>query len=112
MLLLSQLGLSQCLEGDCFNGYGKFACDCGYVFEGDFKNGERITGTLTKSELVYTGEFLNELAHGYGKIVYQDSSWYEGTFQENVPVGYGTYFLSNSLRYTGEIENSEFNGLG
>lgn len=112
LLMVSQCVFSQCIEGDCFNGYGKFSCDCGYVFEGDFVNGKRVTGTLTKSDLVYTGEFLFDLAHGFGKIVYQDSSWYEGTFQENVPTGYGTYFLTSTQKYIGEIENSEFRGLG
>lgn len=111
-LISSQIAFSQCIEGDCFTGYGKFKCDCGYVFEGEFKDGERITGTLTKSDLVYTGEFKYDLAHGYGIIKYIDGSWYEGTFQENVPVGYGTYFLSNTQKYIGEIDNSEFKGLG
>ncbi|MGB0805116.1 MAG: hypothetical protein ACPGRC_00410 [Salibacteraceae bacterium] len=112
VVFLSSMGFSQCIDGDCFNGYGKFKCDCGYVFEGDFINGERVYGTLTKSDLVYTGEFKNELAHGFGKIVYADSTWYEGTFKENMPWGFGTFFFSDTLRYVGEIKNNEFVGYG
>ena len=63
-----QISYAQCLEGDCINGYGKFTCDCGYLFEGMFKNGSRVTGTLTKEDLVYTGEFKYDLAHGFGII--------------------------------------------
>ena len=55
-ILYSVIGYSQCIEGDCFDGFGKFKCDCGYVFEGEFVKGERVNGTLTKSDLVYTGE--------------------------------------------------------
>jgi hypothetical protein len=72
---LTTLSYAQCIEGDCINGYGKYTCDCGYVFEGEFVDGERVSGTLTKSDLVYTGEFKNELAHGFGTIKYKDGSW-------------------------------------
>ena len=111
-LLINFSIFSQCIEGDCVNGYGKFSCDCGYVFEGEFENGERVTGTLTKKNLVYTGQFLNNMAHGYGIIKYKDGSWYEGTFVENVPVGYGTYHFSNGQRYIGEIVEGSFSGMG
>lgn len=103
---------AQCLEGNCIDGYGKFACDCGYVYEGEFKNGSRTNGTLTKSDLIYVGEFQNDLAHGVGTIKYKDSSWYEGSFVENYPDGYGHYHLTVNQNYIGEIEQGFFHGLG
>ncbi len=111
-IFYTALGVGQCLEGDCVNGFGKFACDCGYVYEGNFVNGSRTTGILTKSDLVYEGEFSNDLAHGLGVIRYIDGSWYEGTFVENYPDGYGGYHFSNGSKYLGEIQQGNFSGLG
>jgi hypothetical protein len=103
---------AQCIEGDCENGFGKFTCDCGYVFEGEFRNGQKFKGTLTKEDLVYTGEFKNDIAEGFGIMRYKDGSWYEGTFMGNVPHGYGTYSFGGSQIYTGEINAGAFQGLG
>lgn len=103
---------AQCIEGDCENGFGKFECECGYVFEGEFRNGEKFKGTLTKEELVYTGEFKNDIAEGFGVMRYIDGSWYEGTFVGNVPHGYGTYSFGGGQVYTGEIFEGAFQGLG
>ena len=111
-IVLLHQGYSQCIEGDCVNGYGKYTCDCGYLFEGIFENGERITGTLTKENLVYTGEFKFDLAHGFGRIMYKDSSWYEGLFVENVMEGYGTFCFPDGQKYIGELINGSFEGLG
>lgn len=112
IVLSFQVVKAQCIEGDCFNGYGKFTCDCGYVFEGEFVNGERVYGTLTKSELVYTGEFKYEMAHGYGKVQYKDGSWYEGEFEENYPVGYGVYYISKEQKYIGRVVQNSYEGYG
>jgi hypothetical protein len=106
------IGSAQCLEGDCENGYGKYSCDCGYVYEGDFKDGQKVRGTLTKKDLVYTGEFTNDLAEGFGVMKYKDGSWFEGTFKSNAPDGYGTYYFANGQKYVGEVVAGSFEGLG
>ncbi|UTW66665.1 hypothetical protein KFE94_00710 [bacterium SCSIO 12643] len=112
LVLLSFAVNAQCLEGDCENGFGKFKCDCGYIFEGEFRNGEKFKGTLTKEDLVYIGEFKNDIAEGFGTMKYKDGSWYEGTFVGNVPHGYGTYSFGNGQMYIGEIFEGAFKGLG
>lgn len=103
---------AQCLEGDCENGTGTFECDCGYVFEGEFKNGQKVKGVLTKKELVYTGEFKNDMAEGYGTIRYKDGSWYEGMFKANAPHGFGTYYFTSGRTYVGEMKEGYFGGFG
>lgn len=110
--LLSTLLKAQCLEGDCVNGKGVYTCDCGYVFEGFFENGEKVKGTLTKKDLVYTGQFENDQAHGKGKIVYKDGSAYEGDFAFSEPHGKGVYTLSNGFVYSGEMIQGFFSGMG
>ena len=112
LIIISNVSISQCLSGDCENGYGKYNCDCGYVFEGNFVNGEKVNGTLTKSDLVYTGEFKNDIANGKGLIKYKDGSWFEGTFSDNLPDGYGVYHFSNGQTYTGQLNHGVFEGFG
>lgn len=103
---------AQCLEGDCINGKGVYTCDCGYVFEGFFEKGEKVSGTLTKKDLVYTGQFENDQAHGKGKIIYKDGSSYEGDFAFSEPHGNGIYTLSNGFMYSGEMNQGFFSGMG
>ncbi len=112
LVFSSVIGAAQCLEGNCENGYGKYNCDCGYVYEGEFKDGEKVNGTLTKKDLVYTGAFNNDLAEGFGVMKYKDGSWFEGTFKKNAPDGYGTYHFSNGQKYIGEVIDGSFSGLG
>ena len=112
LVFSSVISQAQCLEGDCENGYGKYNCECGYVYEGDFKDGKKVNGTLTKKDLVYTGEFKNDLAEGFGVMKYKDGSWFEGTFKNNAPHGYGTYHFSNGQKYIGEVVEGSFSGLG
>jgi hypothetical protein len=111
-LTLSTSLKAQCLEGDCMNGKGVYTCDCGYVFEGFFENGEKVKGTLTKKDLVYTGQFENDQAHGKGKIIYKDGSAYVGDFAFSEPHGIGIYTLSNGFVYSGEMNQGFFSGMG
>ncbi len=110
--LLPALAGAQCVEGDCVNGKGKMVCDCGYVFEGEFRNGEKYYGTLTKNDLVYTGYFKDDMAHGKGSIVYKDSSRYEGGFAYNKANGTGTFYFPDGWEYHGSFRDDEFYGAG
>lgn len=111
--LLSSLALkSQCLEGDCENGTGKYKCDCGYIYEGTFENGEKKYGVMTKEHLVYTGPFEDDMAHGEGRMVRDDSSVYKGDFAFSSPHGWGTFILTNGYTYTGEINTGKYQGWG
>lgn len=112
LLFLSTVGVSQCLQGDCINGYGVLTCDCGYTFEGQFKDGMKLYGTLTKEDLVYKGGFKDDVAHGYGLIRYADGSWYEGEFAFNQPHGYGKFKFSTGETYIGQFKEGSFSGLG
>ena len=111
--LLNSLDLkSQCLEGDCENGTGKYKCDCGYIYEGTFEDGKKKYGVMTKEHLVYTGPFEDDMAHGKGKMVRDDGSVYQGDFAFSTPHGWGTFFLTNGFSYTGEINTGKYHGWG
>lgn len=102
----------KCLSGDCENGFGKMECECGYTFEGTFKNGEKVEGVLIKKELTYEGQFKDDIAHGKGKITYKDGSWYAGDFAFNQPDGFGEYHMSNGFVYRGQMKEGNFYGWG
>ena len=93
-------GYSQCLEGNCFTGVGTFKCSCGYIYEGEFLEGKKVYGTLTKEDLIYTGEFKDDVAEGEGVIHFIDSTWYEGSFVNSFPEGYGTFHFADGTTYT------------
>jgi hypothetical protein len=105
-------GYSQCIEGNCVDGFGTFKCSCGYIFEGEFKDGKKVYGTLTKENLIYTGEFTDDVAEGQGVIKFIDSTWYEGSFINNFPEGYGTFHFADGVTYTGEMFEGKFKGVG
>ena len=56
---------SQCLSGDCDNGFGKFRYEDGSVYEGDSRN-KKAHGKGTKYDgkgvIIYQGEYR------YGKL--------------------------------------------
>lgn len=112
VLVYSSHAQDECLEGDCINGWGKLRCDCGYLFEGVFIDGEKAFGTIEKEELIYKGAFKDDMAHGNGMMMKTDSSMYVGEFEFSVPTGFGTYLMSNGERYSGFVRENEYNGLG
>jgi len=113
-ICIAQLVYSQdtCLTGDCENGIGKLLCECGYTYEGEFKDGQKVHGKLTKKELTYEGDFKDDMAHGQGKITYKDGSWYEGRFAYSQPDGEGVYHLTNGFVYKGQLAAGDFKGWG
>lgn len=104
--------LAQCLEGDCENGEGVYKCDCGYIFEGTFANGQKQFGKLIKEEVTYIGPFKDDMAHGKGKMIRNNGSIYEGDFAFSSAHGWGSFYLVNGLRYTGEINAGKYDGWG
>ncbi len=102
----------KCLSGDCQNGMGKMECECGYTYEGEFKNGMKVHGVMTKKEYIYEGDFKDDMAHGQGKITFKDRSWYKGTFAFSEPDGKGTYQTSSGYTYTGDLVAGYFKGWG
>ena len=71
-LLWFTLGHTQCLEGDCENGYGK--SDLFYaVYEGTFKDGiPHGAGKLVYDDYIYQGPVKEGLEDGSGIIIYEN----------------------------------------
>jgi len=85
---------SQCVSGDCENGFGTW----------EWPNGT-----------IYKGEFKNKARNGYGYYLFENGDVYVGEWQNNERHGYGVYYFSNHnshKRYSGEWRAGQRSGMG
>lgn len=60
----------------------------------------------------YVGEFLNDLYHGIGTLIFSDGEKYVGEFQNNVYHGEGTLTFLDGTKYIGEFQDGNYHGNG
>lgn len=80
---------SQCLTGDCQNGFGKFKFQNGALYEGEMAYGK-----------------LN----GKGKLHYANGDVYEGQWQMNQREGLGAIKTHDGFTYDGSFVNNQLQG--
>lgn len=78
---------SECLVGNCKEGYGKSKDERGDV---------------------YTGEFHKGLYHGFGEIRFAAGDRYKGYFKNGLPDGKGSYYHKNGHVDTGEFAEGKY----
>jgi hypothetical protein len=137
MLLFSNVTFSQCVSGDCKNGFGKY--DFGFAtYEGIFKNGKpNGQGTMDYGGGdKFVGNFTNGQEDGDGKLYKKniplDVTYVNGkvkirekqvTIGGNAPTvagcqkgdcynGFGTIKFDSGNRYEGNFENGIKSGEG
>lgn len=100
------------MDDELPEGEGTFICtsDNGgeWSYSGTWKNGQMTGyGTYAYSDghSVYEGEIQDGLKHGKGTILYDDTKWIEGTFQEDVLVEGNQYNHKGEIVYSGTYEN-------
>ena len=81
---------SNCVKGDCINGYGEID-----IMDGD---------------VTYKGEFKDGLPHGKGIFEVNDGLFYDGEWENGYSHGYGKYKRKNE--YEGEFKYSKYHGKG
>jgi hypothetical protein len=64
------------------------------------------------SQLLYIGQFVDNLRHGYGLLVFSDGSFFEGNFANDNLNGLGTMFYPDGSYYHGNFKESEKYGNG
>lgn len=91
LLLLTFNTSSQCVSGDCVNGFGVMKFTDGGTYEGSFKDG---------------------VLDGFGYYYYPDGGSYTGEFKNNQIQGFGAIFSADGSHYIGAIKNGKQHGIG
>ncbi|MDC0189431.1 hypothetical protein OAJ42_00935 [Flavobacteriales bacterium] len=118
MLLAPSFLISQCLSGDCENGFGEYKFKNG-VYEGNFVAGDLFgQGTFTtKRGYSYEGQWNSNKKGGFAKEIIKKGGTYKGNFSNNLRHGSGEASLPNnrfmdSIIYAGQWENGSMCGKG
>jgi len=114
LLFLPLIGLGQCIEGDCENGFGTYTYANGDKYVGEWKNGmHEGKGTMKWVDgFKYEGDFENGLRHGKGVFTSPSGDKYVGEYRFNMKNGFGSYFYNNGAYYEGEWKDNMQNGQG
>ena len=59
----------------------------------------------------YTGEFVDDMFHGNGKMIYSNGEIYEGEWQEGMRHGMGQMFYQNGVSYRGNWQYDKKHSL-
>jgi len=63
--------------------------------------------------LSYEGDFLDNKAEGYGKMIYEDGEYYIGEFKNGKLNGNGKmYYKKGNLKYEGNYVDGKMEGYG
>ena len=87
---------------DMIQGKGTYINNNGYIYEGNFTVGTLLgEGKLfnVNKELLYEGEFLNSLPHGFGKSYCNNLISYVGLWNQNFYHGHGLLIDNNTNKY-------------
>jgi hypothetical protein len=130
LLFNSSSIFSQCINGDCINGFGEKKYPDSGRFVGNFEKGTKKSGTyyypngdvykgsFEKNQRsgiavythnngeIFTGSFAND-KKAYGKYVFLNGDVYTGTFENSLPDGYGTIVSTNGKKWEGNWENGK-----
>lgn len=83
--------LAQCIEGNCYDGNGKFLFENGDMFNGLWKKG---------------------LQDGYGVYDFRNGDVYKGAWKAGKMDGRGTYVYANGDKYIGMWKDAKMEGRG
>tara|TARA_B100000768_G_C11210476_1_gene345781 strand:+ start:11 stop:988 length:978 start_codon:yes stop_codon:yes gene_type:complete len=93
----------KCVSGDCVNGKGYWKDISGFVYNGEFKNGE-ITGY---GILTYSKSYNNGDEVGKSYMHYSDAISYEGYLENSLPQGKGKIIFKDDFKMEGEFEDGK-----
>jgi predicted aspartyl protease len=105
---------SQCIEGNCENGIGKYVYEDKSYYEGQWK-ASRKHGKgkyVFSSGDVYEGNYVDNTKSGQGILNYANGDIYEGNFIDNSMSGQGIYNFANGDKELGTFTNGLLNGKG
>ncbi|ORC90431.1 protein kinase [Trypanosoma theileri] len=98
---------------DVMDGNGLYTWADGDYYEGEYKGGlQNGYGVLKDATGVYSGEWVDDMRHGLGKMEYVGGSVYEGEWLANMRHGQGKLTEANGDEYHGEFVRNEKEGKG
>lgn len=105
---------TQCLEGNCREGLGKYRFKSQAVYKGLFKSGmpEGEGSLFFANGDVYRGEWKSGKRHGKGSMVFRLGDRYDGSFLAGKFHGHGVYTFRDDVRFDGLWKNGKPNGFG
>ncbi|MFN1808388.1 hypothetical protein ACK2GQ_18390 [Clostridioides difficile] len=86
------------------DGKGIYKWSDGCIYAGEFKGGKMEGYGIcynSKGEVLYEGEWKNNLIHGKGTYIWEKGKKYIGEFMHGKKHGQGTFYLNNELVYEG-----------
>ena len=95
LMIVPIIGFSQCISGDCKNGYGVYIIQDSYMYTGEFKDGRRHgLGHYSSFEgdgWSYKGEFKDGRRHGKGTLTWFGGDTYTGDWKDSARYGMGVF---------------------
>ena len=105
---------AQCQSGNCQNGTGTYRYSSVSTYSGQFVQDLRQgKGKMTlQNGNVYEGQFVNGRMQGQGSMTYGNGDRCVGMWSNDQPNGQGKYFFKTRERYEGQLVNGQFAGIG
>jgi hypothetical protein len=111
-LFIKLVVFSQCVFGDCENGFSIRKYEDSSVFEGVFKSGKKSCGVnYYKSGAIYKGNFEENKKHGEGLYLYKNQDTFQGIYKQDNKF-FGLYKYKNGNVYEGYFKNEKPEGHG
>ena len=66
--------------------------------QNDLRHGKGIVYDK-KSNIIYEDDFVKDIYEGYYKLIYENGSYYRGSFKNGIPHGEGRMFEKNDNNY-------------
>jgi len=91
-----------------------FDNDGNLIYDGDWKNDLKDGNGIYYYEdsTRYIGQWNKDKKQGLGKFIVPDKGYYKGKFKNNDFCGYGVFYYDNGVRYEGRWKNNEKHGRG
>ena len=106
---------SECISGDCENGFGVYIWGAnsdwaGDKYEGYWKNGLRNgKGTYSYANgSKYVGNTVDNKRNGYGVFTWANGDKYEGNWKDGMKDGEGKYIFADGTVKTGTWKKDEY----
>jgi len=116
IFLLAAAGIlhSQCLEGNCRQGKGKYRFKSSAIYAGEFSAAKpQGKGSLYYSNGdVYKGQWYQGMRHGKGSMIFKIGDRYDGQFHSDKFDGEGTYVFKDRGSFEGLWKGGKPNGFG